>query len=228
MSKPLTDSDILGWDLRNWSRALKYWKNKIPENTNLNCLEIGANKGGISLWLASMGYNVICSDVKPVSDEVKHWHKQFNLKGSISYEVIDAVNIPYADYFDVIILKSVLGGVSRRGHSEKLSETIFQIKKALKPSGVFLFAENLTGTKLHAFLRETFKKDVKDNWNYIHVEQMKEILKDFKESSYETTGFAGAFGLYEPFRNVLGSIDGILFKTLPANWHYIVYGYAKK
>jgi 2-polyprenyl-3-methyl-5-hydroxy-6-metoxy-1,4-benzoquinol methylase len=227
MTPVLRTKDILGWDVKNWSKALKYWSAFIPKDKKLKCLELGANKGGISLWLASQGHDVICSDIEVINEETRNFHKQFQSKGNIFYEKMDAVNIPYENHFDIIILKSVLGGVGRGGHTEKVHQTMTEIHKALKPGGVFLFAENLAGTRLHIMVRESFKKWVKNNWNYLRLKDVPYLFRKFKEYNYGTTGFTGAFGFYEPVRNILGTFDAML-DFLPGNWHYIIYGHSKK
>ena len=62
---PLLLQDILGWDALNWSVCLRVWEPIIStSNGPLDCLEIGCGPGGLSLWLASKGHNVVCSDLK--------------------------------------------------------------------------------------------------------------------------------------------------------------------
>ena len=227
LESEISAKDILAWDIRNWSRALKYWEKFVQPTKKLKCLELGAHKGGISLWLASKGHEVVCSDIDDVNEEVKKFHKQFQMNGTISYEKIDATSIPYENYFDIIILKSVLGGVGRQANTDKVHLAIAEIHKALSSGGVFLFAENLNGTKLHVIIRESVKTWVKNNWNYLKLKDIKNLFKKFKEFNYKTTGFLGAFGFYEPIRNIFGVFDALL-NFLPGNWHYIIYGYTKK
>lgn len=227
MALNLTKKNILAWDVYNWSGALKYWESILKPSQPLECLELGANKGGLSLWLASKEHHVICNDIRPVNDEVVQYHKQFNYTGKITYESFDAVNIPYENKFDVIILKSVLGGVGREGKDERIEMTIKEIHKALKPGGLFLFAENLKATKFHSFFRKNFVHWAKD-WNYMKKTQFEKYMEIFSELSIKTTGFLGAFGFNERSKKFLGKIDSVVFNRLPASCHYIVYGYAKK
>ncbi len=76
MYSVLTKQDILVWDVHNWANALRYWEEVIPDKKPLMCLEIGANRGGLSMWLASKGHHVICSDIRPVSEDIKRLHMQ--------------------------------------------------------------------------------------------------------------------------------------------------------
>lgn len=227
MPHELSNKEILGWDVKNWSNALLHWEKIIPKNQKLICLEIGANKGGLSLWLASKGHQVICNDIKPTSEEIKQHHESLHLSGKIQYECFDAVDIPYENHFDVIILKSVLGGVGREGSDERIEKSIREIYKALKPGGIFLFAENLKASKFHSLFRKNFVKWAKD-WNYMHYSQMKNYLEKFKDVELHTAGFMGAFGFNETSRKIFGHIDSAIFNNLPKGYHYIIYGHAKK
>lgn len=227
MHRQLTAKEIIGWDVKNWSEALKYWEKLVSTNNKLECLEIGANKGGISLWLASKGHHVVCNDLHPVSEETLKYHSEFSLKGKIEYQSFDAAQIPFENYFDIIILKSVMGGIGRAGRNDRIEASIQAIYKALKPGGMFLFAENLQGSRLHKFFRKKFVSWSQD-WNYIQKKQLEKYLECFKETEIRTTGFAGAFGFNEVSRNLLGNLDSIFFNKLPESYHYIIYGHAKK
>ena len=51
--------DILQWDVKSWSKALHYWDNRVNWDTVENALELGAKKGGLSLWLAQKGVQTV-------------------------------------------------------------------------------------------------------------------------------------------------------------------------
>lgn len=227
MAEPLNEKNILAWDVYNWSGALKYWEGFLKSKLKLECLELGANKGGLSLWLASKGHHVICNDIRPVSDEVIQYHKQFYYTGKIDYESFDAVSIPYQNKFDLMILKSVLGGVGRDGNNKRIEMAIKEIHKALKPEGLFFFAENLKATKFHSFFRNNFMHWAKD-WNYMSSMDLERHLSIFSEQKIVTSGFLGAFGFNEFTKTSLGKIDTLCFNKLPPDNHYIVYGHEKK
>ena len=48
----------IGWDVRNWSRAIPLWQRQIDIRRPRNALAIGERGGGLSLWLASQGIEV--------------------------------------------------------------------------------------------------------------------------------------------------------------------------
>ncbi len=226
MEKELLN-DILQWDVAGWTPALEFWEQKIPKDKGkLKCLELGCREGGLSLWLALKGHEVNASDLDDTSSVAQPLHLKYKLQ-NVSYHNIDATSIPFENYFDVIIFKSILGGIGRMG-IEKQEETIRQIYKALKPGGILLFAENLRATLLHEFFRKNFTRWGKE-WRYISLDEMKKFLSIFNASEIKTTGFTSVFGRNENQKSFLNKIDRSVFnKIVPASWKYISYGIARK
>jgi SAM-dependent methyltransferase len=135
---------------------LEYWHKNINRNGILNCLALGEHNGGLSLWLALMGKQVICSDLENAEKQAMALHERYNVTDKVRYENIDATNIPYKDKFDIVIFKSMLGGIGKNNNMELQQKVICEIHKALKPGGKLLFAENLRASPLHEFLRKRF------------------------------------------------------------------------
>lgn len=107
-------SDVVEWDVRNWWRAIRFWeKTHLFEDVQgKKVLDVGGRNGGLSLYWALKGADVVCSDIHADGfEQAKKLHKQYGLEGKIKYEIIDATKIPYQDTFDIICFKSVLGGV---------------------------------------------------------------------------------------------------------------------
>lgn len=227
MTTELT-KDILQWDVKAWSKALKYWDKKVDWSNIKNGLELGGREGGLSLWLALKGVQVVCSDIENITERAKPLHARHQIKSLVVYEEIDATNIPYENYFDVIIFKSILGGIGRKDNSEKAQQLFDEIHKALKPGGKLLFAENLIASPLHQFLRKKFT-DWRGYWHYYSINEIKQFLKKFSSADIQTTGFFGTFGRNEKQRNALSAIDRLLLnRLLPKNWKYVAYGIAEK
>lgn len=223
-----TLADIIEWDKVNWTKALKYWEEHVPslKTQHFDCLELGGRRGGLSLWLALLGHNVICSDFKNPEQEAKTLHDQYNLDGKISYEAIDATKIPYENKFDIIVFKSIIGGISGHG-KDHLKEKVFQeIHKALKPGGKLLFAENMEGSKFHLWARNKFV-NWGERWNYFKYSEI-DLIKIFESVEYETTGFTATFGRNDKQREALGNIDQLLEPLIPPENRYILYGVATK
>jgi hypothetical protein len=134
------------------------------------------------------------------------------------------------NYFDIIIFKSIVGGIGRVDNGGfALQQKVFQeIYKALKPRGLLLFAENLSATSLHSFCRKSFKSHGK-SWRYIALNEFDTLLCPFKKHLLKTIGFLATFGITERQRNVFAMFDEYLFNpVLPSNWKYVAYGIAEK
>lgn len=220
--------DIIDWDIVNWSKAIPFWERHadLKNERKLKCLELGCNQGGLSLWLAQKGFEVICSDLENPEQIAKAKHQKYgNLP--IKYEAINALNIPYENEFDIVIFKSILGGLSRGGNQQNKKKAVGQIHKALKPGGKLLFAENLSASKMHQFLRKHFIKWGAD-WNYLKINEMNWLFEDFKTINYKTVGFFGAFGRSEAQRSLFGKIDTVIDPALGKKVQYILIGVAEK
>jgi SAM-dependent methyltransferase len=227
MTKELT-KDIIQWDVKSWSKALSYWDSKVEWNKIQHSLELGGREGGLSLWLALKGKSVVCSDLKDVQKTAEQLHKRHHVSTWITYQDIDATNIPYEEYFDLIVFKSIIGGIGRNDNYKNQHKVFKEIYKALKPGGKLLFTENLAASAVHRRLRKRFVQ-WGSSWRYVSLDEMKEFLSDFSYYDIKTTGLLGTFGRTERQRNVLSAVDDlVLNKICPDRWKYICYGIAEK
>lgn len=222
-------ADIIEWDIANWSVALDYWpKHTLRNSPPVNALEIGSRHGGISLWAALNGMQVVCTDLEGPSNSAVEKHKRYNVPDRITYRALDALSIPYWEEFDVVLFKSVLGGVGRLNHRDSQAKAIGEIHKSLRNGGELWFAENLMASPLHRFARKRYVK-WGSTWRYVTIGEMKEYLSAFSHFEYTTVGFLGAFGRTPLQRRVLGRIDRVIADRLvPESWRYIIIGVASK
>lgn len=228
MNRKAAINEIIGWDIKTWSKALFYWDKKVDWEKVNNCLEIGGREGGLSLWLAEKEKKVLCSDLHEVKLLAEKLHIKHNVNSLVSYQDIDATQIPYENEFDLIVFKSVLGSLGANDNIEKQRKVFKEMYKALKPGGYLLFAENLVASRFHQFMRNKFTQ-WGNAWRYVTVKELKEFLSDFSEVEIKTTGVLATFGRNEKQRNILSAIDNILLnKVSPKKWHYVAYGIAKK
>lgn len=219
--------DIIQWDTENWGNLIPLWNEHLDTVQPLHCLEIGAKRGGLSLWVALNRHTVICSDIKNPQEIARPLHIKYNINKGIGYQAINILNIPYHNHFDIVFLKSILASVARNNQKELQKKAVNSIYQSLKPGGKLLFAENLTATKAHSFARKKFI-----TWGvhtrYVQLEEMLEYLKDFKTVTYQTYGFFGAFGRTEKQRRLLGKLDSLINCIIPQSWNYLVIGSATK
>lgn len=219
---------IMQWDVSTWSRALAYWEQSVDWSRIGTALELGGRQGGPSLWLAQKGIQVICSDYKDTEHNAKALHERYKVSGAIAYQDIDATSIPYSNHFDLIVFKSIIGGIGRGDNKAIQAKVFSEIHKALKPGGVLIFAENLVASRFHQSLRKHFTKWGGD-WRYLSTNELEDFLSPFSRKEIKTTGCLATLGRNELQRKALAHIDAVFFNwSLPRNWHYLAYGMAVK
>jgi SAM-dependent methyltransferase len=229
---PVPTEIYFQWDIRNWSKALPCWEKALdalpPATTPRKALELGGREGGLSLWLAKKGFRVICSDLSGAETTALPLHTQQGVTAQITYADIDATQIPFENEFDVIIFKSIIGGIGRNNNKEIQQQVFTQIYKALKPGGKLLFAENLTASPLHRFFRKRFT-NWSGYWRYVTEAELRGFMQPFSNVEVHTTGFAGTFGRSEKQKHILARADEMVLNAItPRSWKYIAYGVAVK
>ena len=219
--------DIASWDVRTWSTAILYWESVLgTPDRPLRCLEIGAGSGGPSLWLALQGHDVVCSNWQLSREHAAPLHDKYGVSDRIQYTDVDATHIPYENEFDLIVFKSVIGGVGSKAAQDLAMDGIL---RALKPGGRLLFAENLRGTVLHRLARAIAYKVRGTSWRYVTLKELRPHLAKYSQHDIRTTGFLGMFGLSEPGRDALAAVDDAVFnRIVPGSWQYVSYGTAIK
>ena len=82
-------ADIIQWDIKNWSKCLDFWEENADLKPNQKVLALGEREGGMSLYFALKGHEVICSDYNPMPDTTKVMHAEYGVADKISYQKID-------------------------------------------------------------------------------------------------------------------------------------------
>lgn len=224
----LLRSDIIQWDVKAWSHALHYWESHVEWNNISNALELGSRQGGLSLWLGLKGISVTCSDVDNTYETARPLHAKYSIERFIEYKIINACEIPYENHFELIVFKSILGGIGYNNNWNAQKLALKQIHKALKPKGYLLFAENLLASRFHRMMRNKFAA-WGSQWRYPSLNEMRILLRDFSAFELKTRGVTGTFGRSERQRTILSSVDNTLLNALtPNSWKYIGYGVARK
>lgn len=216
--------EILGWDAVSWSVPLALWAAHLPA-APCDCLELGCGPGGVSLWLAARGHRVVCSDLDGPGAAARELHARHGVEANIRYEALDATSLPYSESFDVVVCKSILGGIWARRGEEAFHRAIGEARKALRPRGMFLFAENMRATALHMFCRKRF---ISWNWHYPRIAEMHAAFRHWGDANYALAGFLATFGRSERQRSILGYVDRAIHPVVPESWRYIMAGVVRR
>ena len=216
---------IFEWDVRNWSHGLPLWQRHIDLHHPRRALALGERGGGLSLWLAMQGIEVVCSDLGVSFEAAQELHRRFGVGDRISYEEQDATAIGHPDgTFDLVVFKSVIGALQSKARQ---STAIREMHRVLKPGGDLLFAENLVASRLHLSLRRRFVPWGRE-WRYVHLEDDRDLFEPFATVELETWGVVGLLGRTEGQRDLLGRLDSLLSSLVPARWRYILFGACRK
>jgi SAM-dependent methyltransferase len=232
ISKRIIQSS-LGWDVTNWSRALFFFEDSLKdcELKGKSAIEVGCGplSGGIGLWLASKGAQIIATSISDVEEDIRRFYREIGLDDFVSFSRWDATLPWEGEKVDFICLKSVLGGVRRLNREQELANLLAELHRALNPGGYLLFIENLVSSRIHGFARARFGAGRSD-WHYFSMVELIENIEraGFNDCQNDSTGFLGAFGRTPWQRNCLGWIDGFICRLIPRSLHYVGYGVAKK
>lgn len=222
--------DFVEWDVVNWAKALSFWKRQAGAMLpGADVLEVGCRDCGISLWPLSAGArHVVCTDLGGPSQTAVDRHERYLVSGRVEHCDVDVTRMPFRDQFDVVIFKSVLGGIGGAGGSEGQRQAVAQMHAALRPGGVLLFAENMVSSPIHGLLRRRFVT-WGDRWLYVDLPSLAAFLAPFERVELNTAGFLGAVGRTDNQRRILGSLDSLVGDwVVPRSWNYIAFGAAFK
>ena len=228
--------DYVEWDVLNWSRCLPLWSAYIrrypPGKSRVLC--VGERHGGLSLWFASQGFQVVCSDFGGPSSQARELHARFKVGSRIEYLDMDIFNSRLPDdQFEIVACKSVIGGL-RKDPKDKKSRTIEnqklavqEMKRILKPGGAFLGAENMKGSILHQWMRRA-AKGKRIGWRHLSVGEVKWLFDEFADLDVRYFGVLGTLYRSPWINRVFHSVDRILSAVMPNSWLYISFICARK
>lgn len=220
-----TKQDVIEWEVRNWGKTLDFWEPHLPTAETTKALTVGERNGGLSLWLAQKGFQVTSTDLEGVTGKAHDLHRTYQVEGRIEYQAADMTQLPFDDNsFDLIAFKSVVGALSTKSNQQQAFDELYRV---LKPGGTLVFAENLTGTSFHQWIRKKFVK-WSTYWRYLHPNRDFDLLSQFSEVKDRTHGVLAVFGRSEGQRDFLARIDSVLSPITPKSWRYIWFVVAKK
>jgi SAM-dependent methyltransferase len=218
-------SDFVQWDVQNWGKAIPFWQPYVEGVTDGKAAAFGEREGGLSLWLASNGMHVQCSDYTPFEKTPLVLHEKYNVVDQITYSQQDITSISFPDNtFDCVVFKSVIGTLATK---ERQQQALDELHRILKPGGHLLFAENLEATAMHRFARKKFT-NWGERWRYIQWKEMDQMLAKFAHVDKKSVGFFATFGRSEGQRKFLSKLDLVVSPIIPKSWRYILIASCRK
>lgn len=226
IGQPLRQA-IIGWDVETWGACLDFWQQYVPEFKGKQVLELGANHGGLSLYFALQGAQVVCSDLSSPEAKARAVHQAYG-QSTVSYLALDAKALALPEQSqDLVVFKSILGGIRRGAAQDPKPAVMAEILRVLRPGGWLLFAENLTGAAWHMFLRRQFVAWAAQ-WDYLSLPDLQALTQPFAELHYQTAGIFALCGRNEFQRQQLSRLDRVLEKKWPEDQRYCVFVAARK
>jgi len=229
-------AEIISWDVANWSHCLSYWQPWVEplDRTSSRVLVLGERSGGISLWFALLGFDVICSDYRLPGDDVRQFHQRWLVQERVTYAAVDMFSIPFPDnHFDVVACKSVIGGLkvdykdpsTRSLQGQQMA--VEEVRRVLRPGGIFLGAENLVGTGLHAGARHLRYKG-RVGWRHLRLSEVRWLFGNYSVCEQLPWGFLGTHWPSRLLNRMTALMDRYVSRWLPADSLYISFIRARK
>lgn len=229
-------ASVMEWDEYNWAWALAHWLPWLPSGAT-SCrkvLTIGERSGGLSLWFASLGFQVTCTDYEPFPPTLKSGHRSWGVQDRIQYQHADVYKLPFdSESFDIVACKSVLGGLKldyRDSRTRSLSNqkpAVFEMHRVTKPGGIFLGAENMRGSLVHQKLRErAWGKKV--GWRHLSPPELPLLFQPYKVYDFRFYGLLGSRWRDVRKQRAAAYLDSLLSAWAPRSWNYITFIRARK
>jgi len=185
--RPLIE-DCCGWNRRTWADAVAFALSAVPGDLRgRTVLEIGAGKHScLAPAFAKLGATVSCSYYGPAKREVESGQLRAvsEKHGIAGISVIEVDIHEIRGVYDVIVLKSVLGGICRGEERGKLRAVIDGLLEHLAEGGAVLTIDN-GRVGPFAKLSRTFGAG-RNRWTYFTQE---DLHRAFAGLSFETRGF---------------------------------------
>ena len=210
-----------GWNYKSWSHAFKVSNFQLPNRLD-RVLEIGASRHSmVSLIFDGLASEIVISyytdeQRKGVEQYLSSVREKYDLKSKYVLEQIDATSVEGS--FDIVIMKSVLGGLFRQNSSNTSDVTDFigsLISRTVKPEGLLISIDN--GKSI---LERTLSRfgGRKNHWRFFRKSELNGAIRQtefgvISSFSFETRlGYVG----YILDNYVIYPLDLILFKF----WRY--------
>ena len=210
-----------GWNYKSWSHAFKVSNFQLPNRLD-RILELGASRHSIvSLIFDGLASEIVISyytdeQREGVEQYLASVRQRYHLKSKYVLEQIDATSVEGS--FDVVIMKSVLGGLFRQNSSTNSDVTDFigsLISRTVKPEGLLISIDNGKSILESTLSRFGARKN---QWRFFRKSELNRAIRQsefgvISSFSFETRlGYVG----YILDNYVIYPLDIMLFKF----WRY--------
>ena len=206
-----------GWSYKSWSHAFKASYFQLPYKVD-RILEIGASERSmVSLIFDGLASEIVISYY---SDEQKEGVEQYlasvsqkyHLKSKYVLEQIDATSLEGS--FDIVIMKSVLGGLFRQNSSTIYDVTSFiesLVSRAVKLEGLLISIDNGKSILEHTLSRFGARKN---QWRFFRKSELTGAIRQTEFGLISSFSFETRLGYmgYILDNYVIYPLDLILFK----------------
>ena len=210
-----------GWNYKSWSHAFKVSNFQLPNRLD-RILEIGASKHSmVSLIFDGLASEIVISYYSDeqrggIEQYLASVRQKYHLKSKYVLEQIDATTVEGS--FDIVIMKSVLGGLFRQNSSTISDATSFigsLVSRVVKPEGLLISIDNGKSILERTVSRFGARKN---QWRFFRKSELTGAIRQtefglISSFSFETRlGYVG----YILDNYVIYPLDVILFKF----WRY--------
>ena len=210
-----------GWNYKSWSHAFRGSNFQLPSRVD-RILEIGASRHSmVAIIFDGLASEIVISyyadeQKEGVEQYLASVREKYHLKSKYVLEKIDANSVEGS--FDIVIMKSVLGGLFRKNSSSTADVTYFirsLVSRTIKSEGLLISIDNGKSIFERSLSRFGARKN---QWRFFRKSEMKGTIRqtDFgliSSFSFETRlGYMG----YILDNYVIYPLDLILFKF----WRY--------
>jgi hypothetical protein len=174
--------DCCGWNRKLWADAVKFAVSQLPERLDQKTvLEIGAGPySSLSPIFVGTGARVFCSYYGQSRDRIENGQlKIVRERHKLPRIPLFEVNIDRVQgLYDVIVLKSVLGGMSRSNDYARARSIIDKLlQKNIRRAGYLISIDN-GHVNMFTKLRTQFGAG-KNGWTFFKREQLLSALADY-------------------------------------------------